>query len=443
MDRNDGEVALSRGLGAWASAALVVGTIIGSGIFLKTSEMARVGGSSLWVLAAWVAAGALSFTGALTYAELGVMYPAAGGEYVFLREGYSPLVGYFCAWNRFWIVTPGGIAGFALGAAAFLGDVVPHPKLFALALIVVFTAINCLNVRASGGVATALTALKVAMIAGLAVGACVLARGGDWSRVTDGGAGFPGASAFGAMVLSAMWAYDGWNNLPMAGGEVRNPQRNLPLALVGGMVVVIAIYLAVNAGYFHALPFADVARAGDPSVAQRASSTFLGGSAQLVLAIAMALSSVSAMSGSMLTGARIPYAVAADGLAPRALARVHAVSRVPVISVLVQSGVACVFLAGGGFDEITDAVMFASWLFYALAGGAVLVLRRRSPELARAFKVPGYPVVPLVFVALSIALLVNTIYVSPLSCALGLGATGIGGVFYWLSRRTLRASARS
>jgi len=437
------EVTLSRGLGAWASTALVVGTVIGSGVFLKTSEMSRVGGSSLWVLAAWVAAGVLSFTGALTYAELGVMYPRSGGEYVYLSQGYSPLLGYLCAWNRFWIVQPGGIAGFALGAAAFVGDLFPHPKLAAVVLIAVFTAINCLNVRAGGGVNTALTALKVLMIAGLAFGTCALARGGDWSRVTDSGHGFPGTSAFGAMVLSAMWAYDGWNNLPIAGGEVRDPQRNIPLALVAGTLGVIVIYLLVNAGYFHALPFADVARAGDTSVAQRAAETFLGGPAQLVLAIAMAVSSVSAMSGSILAGARMPYAVAVDGLAPRALAHVHATARVPIVSVLVQSAVALVFVAGGGFDEITDAVMFASWLFYALVAGAVLVLRKRGPQIPRPFKVPGYPVVPLVFIALAAALIINTIYVSPVSCALGLAATALGAVFYWLSSRRLRASAQS
>jgi APA family basic amino acid/polyamine antiporter len=420
--------------------SIVVGTVIGTGVFLKTDAMTRAGGSALWVLAAWAAAGVLSFTGAITYAELGVMFPRAGGEYVFLREAYSPLMGYFYAWNRFWIVTPGGIAGFALGGAAFIGDLVPYPKTVALTLIVLFTLINCLHVRAGGGVQTALTVVKVAMIAALAFGTCALARGGDWSRVADSGSGFPGATAFGAMVLSALWAYDGWNNLPMAAGEVRDPQRNLPRALVWGTLGVLAIYLAVNVGYFHALPLADVAAEGSTSVAQRAAVTFLGGTAQLVLAVAMATSAVSAMSGSMLTGARVPYAVARDGLAPAALARVHPRARVPIISVVVQSAVACVYVIGGGFDAVTDATMFASWLFYALSAGAVLVLRRRTPDASRAFRTPGYPVVPVVFIALSTALLVNTIYVQPLSCALGLGATALGGAAYAWTRNRKNAA---
>src|SRR5688572_12445891 len=208
---------LTRGLGPWAAASLVVGTIIGTGIFLKTAVMAQTGGSAAWVLAAWACAGALSLFGALTYAELGAMFPHAGGEYVFLRKGYGPAMGYLYAWNRFWIATPGSIAAYAVGTTTFLGGVLeidPDSKLVAIALVVVFTVVNTFPVRAGSALQTVLTAMKVVMIGGLAFGALFLARDGDWSRVTDGGAGFPGWSAFGAMVLAALWAYDGWNNLP-------------------------------------------------------------------------------------------------------------------------------------------------------------------------------------------------------------------------------------
>jgi len=427
---------LLRGLGPWAAASIVVGTIIGTGVFLKTSTMAKIGGSALWVLAAWGVAGALSFTGALAYAELGGMFPRAGGEYVYLREGYGSGVAYLYAWNRFWIGTPGSIAAYAVGTATFLGDALPFgEKPIALALVAAFTAINCFHVRAGGGVQTALTALKVALIGGLALGALGLARAGQWSRVADSGRGFPGLAAFGAMVIAALWAYDGWNNLPMAAGEVRDGSRTVPRATVRGMLGVLAIYALVNVGYFYALPFADVVSPGDTSVAQRAATEFLGPAAQLVLAAAMAISAISAMHGSMLTGARVPYAVASDGLAPAALARLGTRSRVPVVAVLVQGAIACAYTLLGGFDELTDAVVVVSWLFYGLNAGTVLVLRRRRPELPRSFRVPGYPFVPIAFVALALALLVDSALVTPAISTLGAASTAVGAVVYFAVAR--------
>lgn len=409
----------------------MVGTIIGTGVFLKTGTMAAISGSAVWVLAAWAAAGALSFTGALTYAELGAMFPRAGGEYVYLREGYGPAMAYLYAWNRFWIATPGSVAAYAVGTVTFLG--VPTPV--AIGLIVVFTAVNCLNVRAGGNLQTALTVMKVAMIAGLAGGALFAAHHGSWARVTATGTGWPGMSAFGAMVLAALWAYDGWNNLPMAAGEVRDPSRNLPRAIVWGSLGVLVIYALVNIGYFHALPMSQIA--GSPSVAQQVAAEFLGDTAQVALAIAMAISAVSAMNGSMLTGARVPYAVATDGLAPRALARLHPRSRVPVTAVIVQGALASLYALLGGFDALTDAVVFASWLFYALNAGTVLLLRRREPDRPRSFRVPGFPAVPLVFVALAALLLVNAVVTAPRTSALGLGATALGALVYavWYRRR--------
>lgn len=418
---------LDRGLGPWSAASITVGTIIGTGVFLKTAVMAQQGGSAAWVLAAWAVAGVLSLAGAMTYAELGAMYPDAGGEYVYLRKGYSPLMGYLYAWNRFWIATPGSIAAYAVGSATFLSPVL-HTEIVpvALAIIVVFTLINCLAVRTGGQLQTLLTILKVGMI--LAIGAGAIASpSGQWSRVTDAGA-FPGWGAFGTLVLAALWAYDGWNNLPMAAGEVRDPGRNLPRAIVGGSLGVLAIYALVNIGYFRALPFADVAHAS-PSVAQEAAATFMGGTAQTVLAIAMTISAISAMNGSMLTGARVPYAVAKDGLAPARLAGLSA-ARVPAFSVLVQGALACVFALSAKFDQLTDAVVFASWLFYALNAGSVLRLRSRAPDHPRPFRVPGFPIVPIVFVALATLLLVNTIITTPGPSALGLGMTALGAIVY-------------
>ena len=430
---------LVRGLGPWASASIVVGTIIGTGVFLKAAVMAQLGGSPVWVLAAWAVAGALSFTGAMTYAELGGMFPAAGGEYVYLRRGYGPFMAYLYAWIRFWIGAPGSIAAYAVGSATFLATAVPlggGEKAVAVALVLVFTAINCLNVRSGGRLQTVLTVMKIVMILGLAVGA-LTASGGSWGNFRRGSGGaFPGWGAFGAMVLAALWAYDGWNNLPMAAGEIHDPQRNLPRATVGGMFAVLAIYALVNVGYFHALPMSEIAasRSSDfphaPAVAAKAAMQFLGGPALVVLAVAMAISAISAMNGSILTGARVPYAAAKDGLAPARLARLSAGGRVPVTALLVQGAIACVLALSGSFDQLTDAVVFVSWLFYGLNAGSVLLLRRREPGRLRPFRVPGFPAVPIVFIGLAILLIVNTVRTTPGPSALGLAVTAVGAAIY-------------
>ncbi|TMQ13638.1 MAG: amino acid permease [Deltaproteobacteria bacterium] len=430
---------LRRDLGPWASASIVVGTVIGTGVFLKTAVMAQLGGSPAWVLAAWGIAGVLSFTGAMTYAELGGMFPASGGEYVYLRRGYGPFMGYLFAWNRFWIATPGSVAAYAVGSATFFSTAVPLDR-FAVHI----GGFRIAGVQIIGRLQTALTVMKGVMILGLAAGA-LLAPRGHWSNLGQGGA-FPGWSAMGTMVLAALWAYDGWNNLPMAAGEIRDAKRNLPRATVGGMIAVLATYALVNVGYFHALPFSEVASSSSdafphaPAVAARAATQFLGGPVQVLLAVAMTISAVSAMNGSILTGARVPYAVARDGLAPGALARLSAGAHVPAISVVVQGALSCLLALTGSFDQLTDAVVFASWLFYALNAGSVLLLRLREPARERPFRVPGFPVVPIVFVMLAILLLVNTIWASPRPSALGLGMTALGAIVYLVF---LRGRARS
>jgi APA family basic amino acid/polyamine antiporter len=433
---------LIRGLGPWQAAALVVGTIIGTGVFLKTAVMAQLCGSPEWVLAAWGAGGILSLAGALTYAELSATFPRAGGEYVYLREGYGPFAGFLYGWTRFWIGTPAAIAAYAVGAAGFLDGVVPVSTVgivpVAIGLIVVFTAINCLSVRTGGNFQTVLTVLKVVMIVGLAIGA-LLGSGGSWDRIaTDGTGGFPGIKAFGLAVLAALWAYDGWNNLPMAAGEVRDPGKNLPRAIVLGTLGVLAVYALVNLAYFYALPFEAVETASSdrypdaPSIATRAASAFLGETAQAVLAFAMTVSALSAMSGSILTGARVPFAMARDGLAPAMLGRVSERAHVPITAVVIQGVVASALATSGSFDQLTDYVVFTSWLFYGLNAGTVLILRRRRPDLERPYRVPGYPVLPIAFMVLSVLLLANTIHGQPRQSLIGLGFMALAAPVYYL-----------
>ena len=448
-------VALVRTLGLWQCIGIAVGTIIGTGVFLKAAVMAQLAGSPLWVLLAWAVGGALSLAGALTYAELGGMFPEAGGEYVYLREAYGRFAGYVYGWTRFWIGSPGSIAAYGVGAATFLSGVLPVErmggiKVVAIALIAVFAIIGCLRVRVGGNLQVALTALKVALILGLAVGAFLLPPGAGWSNLhpsssaSDGA--FPGLSAFGLTILAALWAYDGWNNLPMAAGEVANPERQLPRALVLGSVAVLAIYAAINLAYFYALPFAEVASSSStrfpsaPPVAAKVAATFLGDGTGGLLAFAMTVSALSAMHGSILTGARVPFAMARDGLAPRRLAELSGAA-VPARSVVVLCATASALALTGSFDQLTNSVVFASWIFYALNAGSVIVLRMRQPQRARPFRVPGYPVVPAVFALLSGLLLFNTAISSIRDTLLGLALIALSVPVYLLMRRAERRRA--
>jgi APA family basic amino acid/polyamine antiporter len=449
-------VELRRALGPWAAASIVVGTVIGSGIFLVPKTMIQRTGSLEAVYAVWVVGGVLSLAGALSYAELAAALPEAGGEYAFLREAYGPLWGFLYSWTQMWVAKSGSIATLATGFFLYLTNffeplkgviyTVPLPigpnggpleiqygQLFAIALILALGWLNYYGVKIGGNVQVAVTVIKVALIVAIIVAGLCFGKAHGPDPVPPGVLTFSG---FIAALVAALWAYDGWNNLPMAAGEVRDAQRNLPRATIGGMVVVLATYALVNLGYFHALPFSEVTSSSStaypdaPAVAAKAAGAFLGGPAQALLAVAMTISALSAMNGSMLTGARVPYAVARDGLAPSALGRVSSGARVPAIAVLVQGGLSCVLALSGTFDELTDAVVFASWLFYALNAGSVLMLRRREPGRARPFRVPGFPFVPVVFVALAILLIVNTIWTTPRPSALGLGMTALGGVVY-------------
>lgn len=430
-----------RNLGLREASALVVGTIIGTGVFIKTAVMAQQAGSPAWVLIAWAAAGALSFTGALTYAELGALFPRAGGEYVYMKEAYGPLAGFLYGWTRFWIASPGTIAAYGVGAATFFSGIAPlgaYRTPVALGFIVFFTALNCLSVAFGGKVQAAMTALKIVMIAGLSAALLLLAPEASWSHLaTPAEAGFRGWGLFGAAVLSALWAFDGWNNLPMAAGEIRDPGRVLPRALGLGMLVVLVLYATANVAYFYALPFADIlssystAHPDAMPVAAKATLTSFGAGAAKLLSIAFVFSALGAMNGSILTAARVPYAMAQDGLFFKSLAAVHATTRVPVLSVLVQGALSCVLAVSGTFDQLTDYVVFASWIFYALCTASLFVFRKKLPAAERPYRAPGYPYVPALFLACSVMLLVNTVVSAPKESAIGLALIAAGVPCYY------------
>lgn len=437
-----GENQLSRGLGFRESLAIVIGTIIGTGIFLKTAIMAQTVGSPLMVLLAWVLGGALSLAGALTYAELGSLYPKAGGEFTYLRETYGGLPSFLYGWMRFWIGAPGSIAAYAVGSATFLSPLfggfdASTLTSIAIGFIIFFSLVNCLTVSWGGKVQVVMTFLKVLMIAVIIFGCFFLSDGSVQGFSTPADWSWKGWSAFGSATIAALWAYDGWNNLPMASGEVRDAQRNVPKALIIGTLVILLIYGAVNVAYFYALPMGEILTASSPSargampVATKAALTFLGAGGIMFLSIAFVTSALGAMNGSILTAARVPFAMAKEKLFFSGLGYVHPKTHSPIVAILVQAAWACVLALSGSFDQLTDYVIFGAWVFYALCGAAVIILRIRRPELKRAYKVPGYPVVPILFILVALALLGNTLFTSPRESGIGLLIIAAGIPVYW------------
>lgn len=435
---------LKRSLDLRATIALVVGTVIGTGVFLKAAVMAEYAGSPALVLLAWVVAGVLSLAGAFCYAELGSLFPRAGGEYVFLREAYGDLVGFLYGWMRFSIATPGSIAAYGVGAATFLRAATGWDQvgLVATAIILFFSAVNCASVLVGGRVQVFLTALKLAMIAGL-VGAIFIYGGGSGTTSLVAGE-WKGPGLFGAALLAALWAYDGWNNMPMAAGEIVAPERTIPRALIFGMLGVLAVYVVVNFSFFYALTFEDVASSysrlhpeGTP-VAVKAARAVLGDGASLVLSIAFVISAFGSMNGAVLTGARIPYAMARDGLFFRGLAKLNGRTHAPVAAVVVQAFIASAFALTSSFDQLTDYVVFASWIFYALAASSLFVFRRRIPR--RPYAVPFYPWLPAAFLLGSTALVVNTLWTASGPSLVGAGLIAVGVPVYFLFRMVNRSA---
>ncbi len=407
-------------------------------------------------------------SGALTYAELAVMMPRAGGEYVFIREAYGRLWGFLYGWTRFFVASTGGLAGLAAGFAIFLniasGGALQshaldfplaggwHVTIFAIpviaaAAILIVTLVNCAAVAVGGRIASVLAALKVALVLGVGVGAFVLAHG-DWVHYAMSAAGGTcegvpaaargGLAGFGAAMLGAMWAYNGWNEVTYVAGEVKDPQRNLPLAIIGGIGIIATLYIFANVAYFYVLAPAAVASiAASSSVATEVVTRFLGPGAGGVMAAALAMSVFGSLQVVSLVSARIPYAMAEDGVFFSSLARLSPRTRVPIRALLAQAVWAIVLVFSGSYDTITDYAIFAVLIFVALATASVFVFRRRMPEAERAYRTWGYPVVPILFLMVATWIVINTLLTTPDRALAGVGLMLLGLPFYWYWSRKL------
>ena len=464
---------LVRGLTLTHTISLVVGTVIGTGVFLKAAVMAQAVGTPALVLAAWLLAGLMSLAGALTYAELGALLPHAGGEYVYVREAYGKAPAFLCGWTRIAIGSTGSIASLAAGFATFLTALLPlnavwfertftlfgqtitwqlgTRQLLAVGAILVLSGVNCAGVVLGGRIQAALTALKVLGIALIVGGVFVFSKSASiahFAAPADRGS-WSGFAPFSAAVLAALWAYDGWNQMPMVAGEVQRPERNVPRALVGGVFIVTLVYCLANLSYLFALPFPEVANSNSTAfrealpVASKAASTFLGPLGTQVVAALFVVSSLGALNGTILQCARVPYAMARDGLFFRALGNVSQGTRVPVLSILVQAVWASILAISGTYDQLTDFVIFASWIFYALATSSVFVLRRKMHTAQRPYRTPGYPVVPIFFLLLAAWLVLNTLRTRPVESAAGLILIALGFPLYLYFRARNKAEEQS
>jgi APA family basic amino acid/polyamine antiporter len=466
---NNSNITLVRGLGLTAATSVNIANMIGTGVFLKTRVMTCNVGTPWMVVAVWVVAGLLALAGALTYAELTTMMPRAGGEYVFMREAYGARWGFLFGWTQFFIARTGSQAALAVGFAIFLNILTGgklsgtyftlhafhydfpfgHLQLVALATIAITTLINCGAVSLSGHFSSVLTFIKIALVLAVGVGAFLMATG-DWHHfaLANNGGACEGVSAaargglagFGAAMLGALWAYDGWNNVAPLAGEVRDPQKNLPRAFVLGMLIVGALYVFVNLAYFYVLTPTEIANvAATSSVATEVASRFLGATAITLIAAALMTSSFGALHTSVLASARYPYAMSRDRLFFQSLARLSPKTHVPIRALAAQGVWSGVLALSGSYDTLTDYAIFALWIFYGLTTTSVFIFRRTMPDAERPYKTWGYPVVPIVFLIVTAGLILNTLWTAPVQAFIGLALIALGLPVYWYwSRHNLR-----
>jgi len=461
VQKPDPRVDLKRALGLWAALSVVVGTTIGSGIFRVPSEMIRAVGSPGRVFAVWIFGGILSLFGALTYAELSSMMPEAGGEYVYLNAAYGPFFGFVYGWTQTWVAKSASIAAMGTLFVTYLADFLPGLKevvvtvplpigpdwkpldiqwgqLAAIGVILLIAAGNYRGVRLGGNAQVALTGLKLALIGGLiAVG--VLSRQASTANLHSAVPAVPGGFAgFFKALVAALWAYDGWNNAGMLGSEIERPQKNLPRALIGGTLAIIAIYLAANLAYFAVLSGREVA--GSERVAADMMRKILGVHGGAAVSIAVLISIFAALNGSLLSGSRVPFAMARDGYFFHAAARVHPRFRTPSVGIGLLGVWSSLLLLSGHYDELYTMVIFPSWILYAMTAASVIVLRRKLPTADRPYRVPGYPVVPVLFVLVAGMLLYSTLLSSPRESGIGLVVIVAGLPFYSVWKRRLGAA---
>ena len=453
---------LVRGLSLTAAIMIVVGSVIGSGIFRKPSVMAQQLGSPELMIAVWIVAGIITLIAALVNAEMSGMMDSTGGQYVYFRKMYGDFTSYLYGWSILAVIQTGSQAAIAYVFAEYIGYFIKYPqipeawtnftfymplvgniypfadfgtKAVAILCTIFLTGVNYVGVVFGGKVQTTVTYVKIFSILAISV-ALLFFSNGSLSNVYSGFS-IPQQtttnllSLIGLSFAGAFWAYDAWNNVTFVSGEVKDAQRNVPRALIYGTLIVIGVYVLTNIAYLYVLPIDEMANS--PLVAASAAEKIFGSSGASLISIAVIISTFGALNGSILATARIPYAMARANLFFKSLGKVHPKFGTPHVSLIVQGVWSCVLVMSGSFDTITDYVIFASWLFYAMGAFGVFILRKKMPDEHRPYKAWGYPYAPAIFVLFAIVFLLNSIIADTENAMMGvvLIAAGLPFYFFW------------
>lgn len=413
---------------------LVVGTVIGSGIWLTPSNVLREVGSPAVAFAVWIAGGVLTLAGALVYAELGASLPHAGGQYVFLRESTGRFIAFLFGWAFFLVIATGSAATLAVAFARYFAYLVPMPvageKAVAAAVVMVLTVINCRGVRLGASVQNVATLLKLGAMAVLALAAVAVAHPAPPQAVNTLAAPVNPVAAFGVGLVAVLWAYEGWYYVTFAAGEIDRPARNVPFGLLFGTVLVIAAYLIMNWTYLAALSPREMAQS--TRVAVSAATRLLGRRGATFITLAILVSTFSALNGLILTGPRTYFAMARDGLFFRRAAEVHPRFETPVWALMIQAVWSVLLAVSGSFEQLFTYVIFGAWAFFGLTAFGAIRLRRQRPTLPRPYRMWGYPIMPWLFILASAGIVVNTLFTRPLESLIGLGIMATGIPVYYL-----------
>lgn len=427
---------LPRKLGLLDSLAIVVGIVIGGGIFLVPNLVARNLTSATSILSVWIFAGVASFFGALACAELGAAMPSTGGQYVFLREAYGPLAGFLCGWSMFLVARTAQVAWLAVTFSLYVSYFVPlspvASKLLGIGAIILFATINYRGVSAGALVQKSFTAAKVLGLL-IIIGSALFFHGSTRTAEATAPAEFS-LSHFGVALIACMLAYDGWILVSYVAGEIKRPERNVLLALAGGVAACIVIYMLANLAYVHVLSIPEIA--ASDHVGASAAERVLGPAGGTLVAVIILLSIIGTLNGCFLTSPRVYFAQARDGLFFSKFAEVHPRFKTPAFSIVAQAAWSIVLLLSGTYETLADYAMFALWIFYGLMVLGVMVLRRTRPELPRPYRMWGYPITPLLFLAVTVYFVGNTLLTRPGPSLAGLGliATGVPVYFFWRKR---------
>ncbi|HIN26017.1 MAG TPA: amino acid permease [Candidatus Marinimicrobia bacterium] len=450
MNEKDQPVKLERQLGLFDSSMMVIGIVIGSGIFMTTGLMAEALPSASLILLAWILGGLQMLAGALTYAELGAAMPKAGGQYVYLREAYGPLSGFLFGWVAFVAYISGTNAAIAVAIAEHLGSFYPSlsthnsiigigsfsisgGQIFALSLIVVLSLINYLGIVFGKWVQNIFTVLKIGSILLFALAGLFISTGNhlDLSlNPTDMSIGSI-LTGMGIALVAVNWTVGGWEYVTFAAGEIKNPKKNLPLALIIGTIIILVLYFLINIAYLKVLPMDTLI--GEIKVGEMAAKTLYGPGIAGVFTLVIIVSMFGALNGNILVGSRVYYAMAKDHLFFSSAANVHPKFKTPGNAIIIQGFWAAILTLTGTFEELITLVVFVNFMMWIAASSTVFVLRKKQPNLERPYKVWGYPYVPAFFIIFSSVIMVNTFFESPEQSLMGLGLTllGIPAYLYW------------